>query len=128
MAEGSRTVTYFVEFNRLASHIQWDDHALLRQAYKGLARCIKNEIVHHDRPVTLQDLHKLIQTIDHRYWERKAEVTREANPTSRVDPRNDLKIVRNPEAAPKSKAPENLKPSPDLIGKLGKDGKLTPQE
>ena len=114
--------------NCLASRIQWDDHALLRQAYKGLARRIKNEMVHHDHPVTLQDLCKLIQTIDHHYWEWKAEVTREANPMSRVDPRNDLKIGKNPEAVPKSKAPENPKPSLDLIGKLGKDGKLTPQE
>ena len=50
MAEGSHSTTYFVEFNRLASRIQWDDHALLRQAYKGLAHCIKNEMVHHDHP------------------------------------------------------------------------------
>ena len=84
MTEGSRSVTYFVEFNRLASRIQWDNHALLRQAYKGLAHRIKNEMVHHNRPVTLRDLCKLIQTIDHRYWERKAEVTREANPMSRI--------------------------------------------
>ena len=48
MAEGSHSAIYFVEFNRLASRIQWDDHALLRQAYKGLARRIKNEMVHHD--------------------------------------------------------------------------------
>ena len=48
MAEGSRSVIYFMEFNRLASHIQWDDHALLWQAYKGLACHIKNEMVHHD--------------------------------------------------------------------------------
>ena len=86
MAEGSCSTTYFVEFNHLASCIQWGDHALLRQAYKGLACCIKNEMVHHNRPVTLQDLHKLVQAIDHRYWERKAEVTCEANLTSRVDP------------------------------------------
>ena len=79
-------------------------------------------------PITLQDLRKPVQTIDHRYWERKAKVTCEANPTSRVEPRNNPKIGKNPEAMPKSKAPENLKPGPDLIGKLGKDGKLTPQE
>ena len=65
MAEGSRSAIYFVEFNRLASRIQWDDHALLQQAYKGLARRIKNEMVHHDRPVTLLDLHKLVQAIDY---------------------------------------------------------------
>ena len=65
MAEGSHSTTYFVEFNHLASRIQWGDHALLQQAYKGLARRIKNEMVHHDQPVTLQDLHKLVQAIDH---------------------------------------------------------------
>ena len=52
---------YFVEFNHLASHIQWDDHALLWKAYKGLAHHIKNEMVHHDRPVMLLDLNKLVQ-------------------------------------------------------------------
>ena len=124
MAEGSRSANYFVEFNRLASHIQWDNHTLFRQAYKGLAHHIKNKMVHHDRPVTLLDLHKLVQAIDYRYWERKAEITHEANPTSKGDP----KIARNPEAAPKGKAPENPKSGPDLTGKLGKDGKLTPQE
>ena len=89
VAEGSRSATHFVEFNRLASRIQWGDHALFRQAYKGLAHCIKNEMVYHDQPVTLQDLCKLIQAIDHCYWEhpeQKAEVTHEANPASRVDP------------------------------------------
>ena len=85
-------------------------------------------MVHHDRPVTLWDLHKLVQAIDHRYWERKAEVTCEANPTSRVDPRNDPKTGKTPEATPKGKAPEKPKPDPDLTGKLGKDRKLTPQE
>ena len=85
-------------------------------------------MVHHDRPITLRDLHKLVQAIDHQYWEWKAEVMREANPTSRVDPRNDLKTGKTPKAAPKGKAPEKPKPDPDLTRKLGKDGKLTPQE
>ena len=121
-------MTYFIESNHLASCIQWGDHALLRQAYKGLARHIKNEMVHHDRPATLLDLHKLIQAINYCYWERKAEIVHEANPTSRVNPKGDLKAARNPKATSKGKAPENPKPGPDLTGKLGKDGKLTPQE
>ena len=69
MAEGSCSTTYFVEFNHLMSHIQWDNHALLCQIYTGLAGCIKNEMVHHDWPITLQDLHKLVQAINYRYWE-----------------------------------------------------------
>ena len=98
------------------------------RAYKGLACRIKNEMVHHDRPIMLLDLHKLVQAIDYCYWEWKAEITCEANPTSKVDPKGDPKIARNPEAAPQGKAPENLKSGPDLTRKLGKDSKLTPQE
>ena len=128
MAEGCCSANYFMEFNCLASRIQLDDHALFWQAYKGLAHCIKNKMVHHDRPVTLLDLHKLVQAIDYCYWEWKAEITREANPTSKVDPKGDPKITRNPKATPKGKAPENPKSGLDLTRKLGKDGKLTPQE
>ena len=101
MAEGSHSAMYFMEFNRLASRIQWGNHALLRQAYKGLAWHIKNEMVHHNQPVTLRDLRKLVQAINHPYWERKARVTRKANPTSRVDPRNDPKTGKTPKAMPK---------------------------
>ena len=85
-------------------------------------------MVHHNRPVTLLDLRKRMQAIDYCYWERKAEITREANPMSKGDPKGDLKILRNPEATPNGKAPENLKAGLDLTGKLGKDSKLTPQE
>ena len=128
MAKGSHSATYFMEFNHLASRIQWGDHALLRQAYKGLACCIKNEMVHHNQPVTLLDLHKLIQAINYCYWEWKTEITHKANPTSEVDPKGNPKTARNPEAASKGKALENPRPGPDLTGKLGKDRKLTPQE
>ena len=61
-------------------------------------------MVHHDRPVTLLDLCKLIQAIDYCYWERKAEITCEANPTSKADPKGNPKITRNPKAMPKGKA------------------------
>ena len=103
-------MTYFVEFNCLASHIQWGDHALLWQAYKGLAHHIKNKMVHYDWPITLLDLHKLVQAINYHYWEWKAEITCEANPTSKVDPKGDPKTARDPEATSKGKAPENPKP------------------
>ena len=72
MAEGSCSTIYFAEFNCLASCIQWDDHAFLWQAYKGLAHHIKNEMVHHDQPITLLDLCKLVQAIDYHYLGQKA--------------------------------------------------------
>src|SRR6266481_2245197 len=76
MPENSWVTLYFVEFNRLAACLQWGNSALLRQAYKGLARRIKNEMVHHEKPTSLLALRKLVQSIDSQYWERKAEVAR----------------------------------------------------
>ena len=32
-------------------------------------------MVHHNQPITLLDLHKLVQAIDYCYWERKAKIT-----------------------------------------------------
>ena len=66
-------------------------------------------MAHHDQPVTLWDLRKLVQAINHCYWEQKAEVVHEANPVSRVDPRNDPKTSKKPKAMPKGKALENPK-------------------
>ena len=85
-------------------------------------------MVHHNQPITLPDLCKLMQAINYCYWEQKAEITCEANPTSKVDPKGDPKATRNPEATSKGKALEKLKLGLDLTGKLGKDRKLTPQE
>src|SRR5882724_9447392 len=51
--------------------------ALCRQAYNGLAKHIKDDMVHHDKPNTLSSLRKLVQAIDARYWERCGEVSHE---------------------------------------------------
>src|SRR6266481_5877351 len=60
MPENDRATIYFVEFNRLSSWIKWGEAALRRQAYNGLARHIKNEMVHHPKPTSLADLCKLV--------------------------------------------------------------------
>src|SRR6266481_6041754 len=78
MPENDRATKYFVEFNRLSSRIKWGEAALRRQAYNGLARRIKNEMVHHPKPTSLADLRKLVQAIDSRFWERKAEIVRDS--------------------------------------------------
>src|SRR6266481_4327015 len=50
MPENSWATLYFIEFNHLAARLQWGDSALLQQAYKGLAWCVKNEMVHREKP------------------------------------------------------------------------------
>ena len=81
--------------------------------------------------MTLTDLHKPVQAIDYQYWERKAELMCETHPTSKADPKANPKANpksgRGTEAGPKGKVLENPKPVPDMTGKLGKDGKWTPE-
>ena len=60
MQENHQATKYFIKFTQLAARVQWGQAALLRQAYNGLAKWIKNDMVHHDKPTTLSDLRKLI--------------------------------------------------------------------
>ena len=50
MQENHQAVKYFIKFMQLASHVQWGEAALLCQAYHGLARHIKDNMVHHEKP------------------------------------------------------------------------------
>ena len=111
-----------------------------------MASRIKNDLVHHDKPTMLSDLRKLVQAIDSRYWERKAEVSHEnASGTSdNKSEKSDHSKTEKGKGSSKSKqkdsnsssgstsskgsASESKKSNPDLSSKLRKDGKLTPQE
>src|SRR5882724_10077342 len=64
MHESHQAMKYFIEFQQLATSIQWGDAALHCQAYNGLAKCIKDDMVHHEKPTTLTGLQKLVQAIN----------------------------------------------------------------
>ena len=104
-------------------------------------------MVHHDKPTTLSDLRKLIQAIDSRYWECKAEISRKnASGTSgnKSENKSDNSKTEKGKGSSKSRqkdsnsssgstsskgsSSESKKSNPDLSSKLGKDSKLTPQE
>ena len=134
---------------QLSSHVYWGEAALLRQAYNGLAKWIKNEMVHHDKPTTLSGLQRLVQAIDARYWERKAEITHET-PAATSSGNKSEKNNNNKSSSDKGKGSSQSKQNnnnnlssssnkgnsseskktstPDYASKLGKDSKLTPQE
>src|SRR6266481_7421819 len=140
MPENDRATKYFVEFNRLSSRIKWGEAALHRQAYNGLARRIKNEMVHYPKPTSLADLRKLVQAIDSHFWERKVEIVRnsvtasthqESKTESKTDkkaPGVQSKLPGKPVEKLKGAPPEFPKATLEITGKLGRDGKLTPQE
>ena len=145
MQENHQVTKYFIKFMQLATHVQWGEAALLHQAYNGLAKRIKNDMVHHDKPTTLPGLQKTVQAIDAWYWERRAEVSRETNTattsthkseksdSSKTDAKSkglSHSQQRNLPGSSQSKGSmsEPRKFIPDLTSKLRKDGKLTPQE
>jgi len=74
MHDSHQAMKYFIKFQQLASHVKWGEAALRRQAYNGLAKCIKDDMVHHNKLNTLAGLHRLIQAIDAQYWEHKGEL------------------------------------------------------
>src|SRR6266481_580616 len=145
MQENHQATKYFIKFMQLAARVQWGEAALLHQAYNGLAKHIKNDMVHHDKPMTLPGLRKTAQAIDTWYWERRAEVSRETNTattsmhkseksdSSKTDAKSkgsSHSRQRNLPGSSQSKGStsEPRKFIPNLTSKLGKDGKLTPQE
>ena len=95
----------------------------------------------------LSNLRKLVQAINSHYWEHKVEISRvNASSTSRnkLENKSDNSKTKKVKGSSKSKqkdsnlssslnsskgsTSESKKSNPDLSSKLGKDGKLTPQE
>src|SRR5882724_6252379 len=149
MHESHQATKYFIKFQQLAARVQWGEAALRRKAYNGLAKCIKDDMVHHKKPNTLSSLKKLVQAIDARYWERHGEVSRETcasgtsgnkteqksdssksdNKSSKGSLHSKQKNNNSGSTQGKGSTSEQKKPTtPDLSSKLRKDGKLTPQE
>src|SRR5882724_10464561 len=148
MHDSHQAMKYFIKFQQLASHIQWGEAALRRQAYNGLAKRIKDDMVHHDKPNMLSGLRKLVQAIDARYWEQHGEVSHQTRASGSSRNKSKQKSDSNKSdnkfgkgsSHPKQKntsssstqnkgSTTEWKPTtPDLSSKLGKDGKITPQE
>ena len=67
MQENHQATKYFIKFTQLAARVQWGEAALLQQAYNGLTKRIKDDMVHHEKLTTLANLRKLVQAIDSCY-------------------------------------------------------------
>jgi len=144
MHKNHQATKYFIKFQQLATHVRWGDAALHRQAYNGLVKCIKNDMVHHGKPNTLIGLHGLAQAINAHYWECKAEIAHETgnpgpsstNLNSKPDPKpdshpgNTSSKSKNNSGSMQNKGStsEQKEPASDALPKLGKDSKLTPWE
>ena len=56
MKDNHKAVRFFVEFNRIVSQLgdEYGDSALLRCAYLALPRRLKDEMIHHPKPNSLE--------------------------------------------------------------------------
>jgi len=56
---------YFIKFQQLATCVQWGEAALCRQAYNRLAKCIKDDMVHHNKLNSLSGLGNVCKLLIH---------------------------------------------------------------
>ena len=134
MKDSHKVTRFFIDFFQLSTLCDYNDRALLQKAYSVLPKRVKDEMTHFNRPSTLQELRDLVLRIDQRYWECKAELARKSGPTPQTNGKFGNKSPK-PEPANEAsgskdnkKLKEHAQKGPDLSDKLGKDGKLTPQE
>jgi hypothetical protein len=159
MKDTQRITEYIVQFNSLAALVFWGDAALRHRFYTGLPARLKDDISRGDgKPNTLMGMRLKAQQCDARYWERRAEVTRDQGSDRPVKNNQDSRhsastsnTANNTGNFAKSKKPHktfpskdkphsnnatasssrggnSAKPATDLTGKLGTDGRLTSAE
>ena len=77
MSDNQKITKYIANFTCLTTQVPWGKNALRYQFYKGLPPWIKDRIAEVGKPESLIKLRELAQSLDHRYWERKTEQSRE---------------------------------------------------
>ena len=153
MQDNQRILKYNVEFNHLAIRTGWDDGVLRHRYYTGLAERIKDIMGQQGKLATLEAMKTLAHTIDSRHWERVREKSRanksksdnndksnkhhnhqhnksdDKNKASTSGNNNNNNKGNNSNSNNKSAKPASSSGNTSsLSDKLGKDGKLTPQE
>jgi hypothetical protein len=155
--DSQKATRYSLEFNRHSRRTGWNEVALARLYYKGLPDRLKDEISRIGKPAGLLDLQDLVATLDQRYWERQAEISRDKKPSNAQpqksndkssDNRSDNRSSSSQNANAKggnqqqqSKGKDQKKPSSgpsnssnsggkatSIADILGPDGKLKPEE
>ena len=144
MKDNQHILRYNIEFTRLATQTGWNDSVLWHCYYSGLAEQIKDIIETQGKPTTLEAMKTLAHSIDACHWEHVWEKSHSSSDKTNNNnnfannksdqrsipdkPNNNNKnqskgFSSSSNSNNKSKSIANL-----LSDKLGKDGKLTPQE
>jgi hypothetical protein len=95
MKDNHKATRFFIEFYRLSSLLEYNDSALHHRAYLALPKRIKDEMVHFDKPRSLNNLQDLVQKIDQRYWEQRGELTHEPHSVPKTEAKQDKSSNQN---------------------------------
>ena len=159
MKDNHKAVRFFVEFNRIVSQLSNDygKTPLLHHTYLALLKCLKDKMIHHPKPVSLDSFRQLVLHLDQQYWERWGEIACKPGTPAKSDtkpekpkmsatpstPNNNWRAqsmasssatsrTPNPPVTPKQSLAKESNPAmpkkDDLTNKLGSDGKLMLQE
>ncbi|KAG8921822.1 hypothetical protein FRC01_014873, partial [Tulasnella sp. 417] len=91
LTQGNRPATsYIADFRRLKVDVPWNE--------KGLRSDIKDGMVYHKKPTTLEGYMELARQIDDRIWERKQEKAGDSNPHPKPQPRPQPSQLPRPQA------------------------------
>jgi len=96
MKDNHKATKFFIYFYRLASLLQYNDKALYWRAYLALLKRIKDEMVHFDKPCSLDKLWDIIQKIDQCYWKWKGELSWEISLAPKQEVKNDQSNKSSP--------------------------------
>ena len=159
MKDNHKAVRFFVEFNRIVSQLsnKYSELALLWRADLALPKPLKDEMIHHPKPVSLDSFRQLILRLDQQYWERRGKIAHEPGTPAKSDAKPEklkqsanlstLNNNRHAQSAASGSSTSGTLNTPatpkqgsakatnlatlkkdDLTNKLGNDGKLMPQE
>jgi hypothetical protein len=116
LRQGNRpAASYASDFRQLASDLTWNDSALIHQFRLGLSSQVKDMLVHHPQPSTLDEMISLAISVDNRLFEHRQEMRRFSPMTS----------VRTPASSSRTNAPSG--PVPMEIGSI-RSGRLSEEE
>lgn len=122
---------YYTRFFALTPLLDWDDSALRSQFYFGLKPAIKDELTHHERPSTLEELKALAIRVDNRLFERLQERRNERDMGTAVGNRNPRFNAPPLSSLPPVSRTTTVEPVPmdiDAVNTVSPRGPLSPQE
>lgn len=105
---------YASDFRRITMEINWDESTFIHYYRRGLKEEVKDALVYHPIPTSLDVLVNLSIRLDERIWERKQEKNNDHHP--RPPPRPQPRPSTNPflNQAPTYQAPPPQPPQPSF--------------